>query len=210
MKEMFAAGLIVALCAGCASGEKKAKTIHERSWIGGSFEVVPTPKEARAKQFGRFAPLVTRVAPESPLGQAGVREGDLALAIDGKTMRNEKSVGKALENAAANAITVTVYRGGEFQDVVVRPGVERYQDWGFLAFGLSFSPNLSFDLYPNPDFSLVALGFDRESTRVQFADPKTKYLRAIKGNLDEEGWKAWLGPVSLAKRKRILSQELPK
>src|SRR6478672_4035640 len=88
------------LC-GCASSDKKAQTkkIYERPWIGGSFERVPTPAAVRTNAQQKFAGhgmLVTRAREETPLAKAGVAEGDLLLAVNGKNIRFQKHLDKAI------------------------------------------------------------------------------------------------------------------
>jgi hypothetical protein len=84
-------------------------------------------------------------------------------------------------------------------------------------------------LFPNSDFSLVALGFEQEHDRPYLNDPKAIYLRHLAAQdtseaappnqtnevaqvantplRSDEGWKFWLGPFSLERRNSILSQE---
>jgi hypothetical protein len=221
--QMTIALCAVALC-GCAS-HNKPKPIHERPWIGGRFESVPTPAGVRpdASLFGKNAPLIVALHDSSPLHKAGLQEGDLILAIDGKEMRYPREVREAVEQRDSQPSTFTIYRQGEVLEKTVMPGTERYQEIGIFTCGIGFSSHLTFDLLPNPDFSLVALGFEQEHDRLNLNDPKSLYLRhlqdaaaAASGQTNQhssaslrsdEGWKFWLGPFSLERRKTILSQE---
>jgi hypothetical protein len=111
-----------------------------------------------------------------------------------------------------------VYRAGQLSDKSISPGVERFQKIHHVIFGIGISSHLEFDLFPNPDFSLVALGFDSSGKRLDLNDAAVKYrteqgeyVAADKGGWQgiqsDEGWKAWLGPFALSENKMIISQE---
>lgn len=226
MKTCLAAAVLCTfLFAGCASNQKEtAKPIHQRPWVGGKFETVPTPRAIRTQSspvIGKEAPLVMAAPEGTPLHRAGLEEGDLILAIDGRRVRSTREVHKAVEKAAqkgGSAATFTLYREGKILEKTVTPGTERFQHVGMVTFGLRFSSHLSFDLWPNPDFSLVALGYDENHERLDLRDPKSRYLRGLQaeggpeqvdgaGLRSEEGWEFWLGPFGLQKRKTIVAQE---
>ena len=128
-----------------------------------------------------------------------------------------------MDQHGASASTFTIYRDGELLEKSVTPGTERFQEIGIFTFGIGLSSHLTLDLLPNPDFSLVALGFEQEHDRLNLSDPKSDYLRhlqdlaaAASGQTNQqpsaslrsdEGWKFWLGPFCLERRKTILAQE---
>jgi membrane-associated protease RseP (regulator of RpoE activity) len=209
------------LC-GCASGEKKTQTkkIYERSWIGGSFERVSTPTAVRTngEGFAGHAMLVTRVREETPLAKAGVAEGDLLLAANGKNVRFERDLQKIVEGAGAEPIAMKIYRDGEISEKSITPGVERYQNMHHVLFGIWLSTRFEVDVYPNPDFSLIALGYDSRGKRLDLRDATSKhritqgeYYRENKegweGLRSAEGWRAWLGPFAVSENRLIISQE---
>lgn len=230
MKIQITAALCAVAICGCASNNKP-KPVHERPWIGGTLETVPTPRQARpdASLFGKDAPLVVDLREGSPLHKAGLQEGDLILMVNGKEMRYPRQVREAVENHGSAPSTFTIYRGGQVLEKSVTPGSERYQEIGYFTFGIGFSSHITLDLLPNPDFSLVALGFEQEHDRLNLNDPKSIYLRHLAAQdaseaappnqtnevaqvtntplRSDEGWKLWLGPFSLERRKSILSQE---
>jgi membrane-associated protease RseP (regulator of RpoE activity) len=212
------------LC-GCASGDKKAQTkkIYERPWIGGSFERVYTPAAVRTNAQQKFAGhgmLVTRVRDETPLAKAGVAEGDLVLAVNGKNVRFQQDLDKAIEKSGAGPIAMTICHVGEISEKSITAGVERYQQIHHIIFGIGLSTHFDVDIYPNPDFSLVAIGYETKPKRLDLRDAVPKYRitqgedyrddkDGWKGLSSEEGWKAWLGPFAYSENKLIISQETP-
>jgi membrane-associated protease RseP (regulator of RpoE activity) len=211
----------VALC-GCASGEKKAemKKIYERPWIGGSFERVSTPAVVRTngQNFAGHGMLVTRVRDEAPLAKAGVVEGDLLLSANGKNVRFERDLRKVVDAASAGSIAINVYRDGQISEKTITPGVERYQNIHHVAFGIWLSTHFDVDIFPNPDFSLIALGYDSKGKRLDLRDAVAKYRTAQgeyyhddkdgwQGLSSAEGWRTWLGPIAVSENKLIISQE---
>jgi membrane-associated protease RseP (regulator of RpoE activity) len=221
--QMILTIIATSILAGCASGEKKAQTkkIYERPWIGGSFERVSTPAAVRTnaqQKFAGHAMLVTRVREETPLAKAGIAEGDLLLAVNGKNVRFQKHLDKAIDNSAARPIAMTVYHEGEIAQKSITPGVEQYQKIHHIIFAIGLSTHFDIDIFPNPNFSLVALGYDTKDKRLDIHDAVSKYRIAQgeeyrdhkdgwKGLSSEEGWKAWLGPFAYSENKIVVSQE---
>jgi membrane-associated protease RseP (regulator of RpoE activity) len=207
---------------GCASNPSKpqAKKTFERPWIGGEFHRVSTPASMRtnAQHFAGHGILITRAREETPLAKAGLQEGDLLLAINGKNVRSERDLLQAVDRDGASPLHLAVYRGGEVLEKSIAPGIERYQKIHNISFGVGVATYMVFDLFPNPDFSLVALGYDRKGNRLDLSSARAKYRLAQgeqtqmekdgwQGLRSEEGWRAWLGPVSFSENKMIVSQE---
>jgi membrane-associated protease RseP (regulator of RpoE activity) len=219
---LLAIALAISLC-GCASNKKQpqAKKIYERPWIGGHFERVSTPAAVKtnAQHFAGHGVLITRVREQTPLAAAGLQEGDLLLAINGKNIRSETDLQAAIDHAASGPLTFTVFRHGEISEKPVTPGIERFEKAHHVIIAIGLSANLNFDLYPNPDFSLVALGFDSKGERLDLRDAAAKYRteelhqnepannEGWQGLASNEGWKAWLGPFAYSENKMIISQE---
>ena len=215
MKTLPIAAAALLFC-GCASNEPEVKAIHKRPWIGGEFETAPTAKVARENGFKRNGALITRAAAETPLAKAGVHEGDVALAVNGDKVGSEWAFRKKLNNATVEPFTLTLLRGAEIRELQVTPGVEEFQYINHLAFGIGVSTKLEIDVFPNPDFSLIALGMKSDSKRLDLSSLRGKHLRSLlpengddqgwKGVHSPEGWRVWLGPISYSRNKVIVSQ----
>lgn len=214
MKALTLAASALLLC-GCASNKPEVKAIHKRPWIGGEFETAPTPKLAREKGFKRNAALVTRADAETPLAKAGIQEGDLALAINGEKVGSDWTLRKKFNKATSEPLYLTILRGEEVREIQITPGVEEFQYINHIAFGIGLSPNFEIDLFPNPDFSLIALGIDSDTKRLDLSSPTGKHLKSMlpengddgwRGVRSSEGWRTWLGPFSYSKNKVIVSQ----
>jgi membrane-associated protease RseP (regulator of RpoE activity) len=211
------------LLCGCASSKKEAiKPTFERPWIGGHFKTAYTPKSARTNSsvFGKHGALISNLRTNTPLEKAGFRETDLILAVNGQKVRTEKQIHKRVERSGAAPATFTIYRDGEILEKSLTPGRERYQNWRIIAFKLGLSSHLDFKLWPSPNFSLVALGFEEKPNRLDLQDAMPRFQLAERarekrpdareewaGLQSEEGWKTWLGPFALEKRRVIMSQE---
>lgn len=208
----------VCLC-GCASDKSSAKKTYERPWIGGKFETMSTPASVRTNtvKFAKRGALLTRAEKDAPLSNAGLQEGDLILAVNGKNVRYDREVRSAVEKNGVMPSTFAIYRGGEVMEKAVAPGVERFQKQRMIVFGIALSTHFDVDIYPNPDFSLIALGCETKRDRLDLHGPKGRYMKGFQekespktvaaGLRSEEGWKVWLGPVWFTENKMILSQE---
>jgi membrane-associated protease RseP (regulator of RpoE activity) len=210
------------LFCGCASNKQQTKTkpILERPWIGGSFERVSTPASVRtnAQKFAGHGILITRVREETPLAKAGLQEGDLLLALNGKNVRLARDLHKIVDSASAGPLQATIYRAGEISEKSITPGLERYQKSHHIMIRIGFATKFDVDVYPDPDFSLIALGLDHELRRMNLGDAVAKYrtergeyLRddreGWRGLSSSEGWTTWLGPFAYSENKMIISQE---
>jgi membrane-associated protease RseP (regulator of RpoE activity) len=218
---VFAAVMAAAFFGGCAShktAEKEPKKIQQRPWIGGRFAVAPTPASVRTngQSYGKHALLITSARADTPLAAAGLAEGDLALSIDGKKLKTAKDLHKAVEKSTG-PLKFTIYRSGEISEKSVTPGKEKFQNWSTVSFGLGVSAHFEVDLFPNPNFSLVALGYEEKDKHLELNEAMEKYLRELhekeggtngwQGLQSEEGWKTWLGPISVTRYKVIWEQE---
>ncbi len=84
-----------------------------RGWLGVVIQPADVPEEARAAAGGaEQALLVTSVAPRSPAQEAGVRPGDLLLAIDGAATASFADLAAALSGRTGDQVPLDVLRQG--------------------------------------------------------------------------------------------------
>jgi regulator of sigma E protease len=103
------------------------------------------------------ASTVEKVLPETPAAAAGLKPGDEILAVDGSRYANRDSIGRiegfreevaAHECAgkqvdgcrAATPVTLTVNRGGETQQIKVRPEYSGAEKRALIGFGYGTEP----------------------------------------------------------------------
>jgi S1-C subfamily serine protease len=93
-----------------------------RAYLG----LVTTPAPLRPQLAERFeqrtALRVVEVIAGSPAAQAGLRQGDLVLAVDGVPLRDAQSLQRLLfEDAISRRTEITAIRNGALVDVVALP-----------------------------------------------------------------------------------------
>jgi hypothetical protein len=202
------------------------KKVLERAWLGGEFKLAKSSRTVLSKDVvGAFPELLRRaqrsgvlvcsLATNAPAALAGIRAGDLILEADGRLMTSLRRMGQFIgDQKPGDKVRLSIYREGELLELPVKLGRETYQRERSLTVGLLLSSEC--DVFPNPEFSLIALGFKRRSARLELNSPETQFLlstrvangSASSGVSSREGWQAWLAIISLGSHKRILSQEL--
>ena len=65
--------------------------------------------------------LVNTVRQDSPAAKAGLKAGDIILEVDGKAVKGELDVARAISEKKEGEVTVTFLRGGQRQTVRVTP-----------------------------------------------------------------------------------------
>lgn len=126
--------------AGYFAGQKAAQQTKPSE---GSFKFhfeprIPTPEEPKLPEalpperfpkevFG--GALVVEVMPDSPAADAGLRPGDIIVAIDGKPLEDERSLAdRIMEYEPGDEITLEITRGGRTRTIEVELG--RHPDKG--------------------------------------------------------------------------------
>ena len=216
------------LATGCASN----KAVQQRGWIGGELlvakraswrvpgndpRVVPTlPRQLEGKQ--KAALFVSEVYSNTPLAAAGLRAGDLILAVNGQPVGKLADFHGIVDGCKpGSTVSLSVFRDGEARDREVTVGRESYENWNTFAIGIGISGRLEVDLIPDPEFSLVALGYSRSRQRSELHSPRNEFIRQInEANRNQstntfaingESWRTWLAVFSVGGHKSILSQE---
>jgi S1-C subfamily serine protease len=100
--------------------------LHDGRVRRGYLGLVTTPAPLRPQLAERFdqrtALRVVEVIDGSPAGEAGLRKGDLVLAVDGKPLRDAQSLQRQLfEDAIGRRTEITAIRNGALVDVVAIP-----------------------------------------------------------------------------------------
>ena len=218
------------LSTGCASN----KVAQQRGWIGGEFlvakraswrfsggdtRIVPAlPKQLEGKQKAGI--FVSEVYSNTPLAIAGTRAGDLILAVNQQSVEKLTVFHEIIDGSKpGSTVSLAVFHDGEAEHRKVTVGRETYKNWHDFAIGINVSGRLELDLIPDPDFSLIALGYSRNRQRGELHSPRNEFVRRIKagdqkkstddvGAISGEGWRTWLAVFSLGGYKSVLSQEV--
>ena len=238
MKKYLMMYSIPAICLVLLWGCATPKKTYERGWVGGKYlessgslfkkisanyfdsgkGVIPVlPDEIG--QDRSSAVFVSRVFDNTPLSRAGIREGDLILAIGGRKVENMKDFREIVDRSESGAqIPFTIYRDGKRKDLSVVVGRETYQKWHYFKLGFRLATEL--DPVPTPDFNILGLvSYEANDTRLELNSPEYRYYRQAKSfppgqsgrtpssEADAEGWDAWFVIFGLSAKKIILSQE---
>ena len=202
-------GAAALMAAGCASNPTPKATL-QRGWIGGEFSCAkPALTHIGSSVYLR------RLYPETPAEQAGLKAGDVIVQVNNEPVLDVQQLLRVIDSAKPGSQAVMhVWREKETLELPVRIGRETYQRWHSFNLGLGLSQ--SFDLWPDPDFSLLPLlQYKHPRQRVELHSPETALSRQGRKNRDradagvhsEEGWSAWFLLVGLNSYKQILKQE---
>ncbi|RBI77230.1 RIP metalloprotease RseP [Roseovarius sp. TE539] len=94
-------------------------------------------------------PLVTQLAPQSAAYEAGMRVGDVIIAVDGSQITAFSELKEIVEGSGGRALDLTIWNQGETRQLTLRPKRvdEPQPDGGFrtalrigIAGGLAFEP----------------------------------------------------------------------
>jgi membrane-associated protease RseP (regulator of RpoE activity) len=217
------------LSGGCAAN----KVEQQRGWIGGEFlvakrasgrfsgadvPIVPAlPKQLEGKQ--KAGVFVSEVYTNTPLAAAGIRAGDLILAVNRQPVEKLAAFRQIIDGCKPGSTALLqVFRDGAAEDRQIRVGRETYRNWHHFGVGIMVSSKVELDLIPDPEFSLIALGYSRNHQRSELHSPRNEFIRQVNSaNQKEpgsdsftnngEGWLTWLAIFSVGGHKSILSQE---
>ena len=93
-----------------------------RAWLGIVGAQAPLPPPLAAKVGRRDGLHVSQVVADSPAARAGLRRGDIVVAVDGDPIATSTSIQALMvEGAIGRRFEVTVWRNGALVDVVALP-----------------------------------------------------------------------------------------
>nr|MBC7245456.1 PDZ domain-containing protein [Chloroflexota bacterium] len=82
-----------------------------------------SPPEAFPWKLTANGALVTKVVDGSPADQAGIHVGDVIIAVDGKRVEGENTLGQIIRSyRPGDGIEITLWRGGRERSVKVKLG----------------------------------------------------------------------------------------
>jgi hypothetical protein len=194
------------MVAGCAA----SKPVHQCGWVGGQYQTA-NPRALSAKYC--FAPSTDRDevlrAPRagvmvkepggtnSPTSLAGLREGDVIVELGGKPVKRHRRFCRTVAEAKpGTSLSAKVFRAGQIVECPIPVGRETYKNGGVLTVCMPTVVH-GWDLWPDPGFSLGALGYEPHLQSVD-AHGKPAFVPE---------WSAWLGVVEVSGGRRIISQE---
>lgn len=178
--------------------------------------------------------LIAAVTPDSPAERAGLRAGDLIVAVDGKPIGSFASFSERVRGSRGEPIEIAYARGGERHDIRVQPELleadtglgipeERYLI-GIQAHGATLPGAAGVDRETNPLVSIPrAVGMTAEITgsflaglqRLVSGDVSRKQLAGpigiaeIAHNAFERGWFAYLSTLVLISINLAILNLLP-
>ncbi len=95
-----------------------------RGWLGVAFQPTLVPGRLRAKAGQDSARMVVRVAPGGPADAAGLRAGDIVLALDGLSMSGPGALRGFLAARAGSEVEARVVRDGRIARLALVVGAE--------------------------------------------------------------------------------------
>jgi hypothetical protein len=208
---VFASGL-ACLLAGCAS--EKNKTVLQRGWIGGNYVLAKRdtawlhlcnsravagtlPASVAADQ--KAAIEITGLATNAPAHAAGLRGGDFVLELNRRPVTNLRAFRHTIDHSAPGTLLpVKIYRDGQLAEFEVPVGREKYKGGGSFSFVLPTTVH-RWDLWPNPGFSLVCVGYE--------PNPGLRNELGKTHEVYDESWSAYLVFMEISSGKRIVEQE---
>lgn len=208
------AGLLALAMTGCAG----TKTVSQRGWIGGDYALSKPdkfwvrmsnspgiygdlPKSVQAVQTSAIQ--ITGMSTNVPAYRAGLRRGDFVLEVNHRKVASLESFRRAVDRSKPGGLlTVKAYRDGRFAEYQVPVGCEKYRTGGCLTFVVPTVVH-RWDLWPNPGFSLVCVGYE--------PNPGLRHnlgnnLKAH-GEVYDENWSAYIGFIEFSCGKRVVAQE---
>ncbi|HXE74276.1 MAG TPA: RIP metalloprotease RseP [Candidatus Xenobia bacterium] len=92
-----------------------------------------------------ISPVVIRVSPTGPAGKAGIKSGDLLLAMNGEKIsispEGQNPISQRLQQLGGQPVVLTIEREGKQQDINVTPEYGDHPDGKRWLLGLEYGPH---------------------------------------------------------------------
>jgi len=94
-----------------------------RGYLGVGLQLITQDlAEALGREDTRGA-LVAQAEPDTPAAEAGIESGDVIVAVDGEEVEDSRDLARTIARRdPGETVTVTIWRGGETQDLEVQLG----------------------------------------------------------------------------------------
>jgi serine protease Do len=137
----------------------------ERGWLGVLLQPVSTEVAEGLGLAGEGGSLVANVEPDSPAAKAGLRPGDVVLAVNGKPLENVKALARAVaDTRPGSTLTFQVNREQKTRDLKVvigtPPGAGQVASTGEPA-EAGTTPRLGLALAPLTPETRAHYGIDK-------------------------------------------------
>jgi len=222
-KKVFVGFLIIL---GLLTGCSVHRVLLQRGWIGGEYENAVSPffkmppslaegdrvnfLPDKIKEIQSGAVLVTRITDNTPVSDAGVKEGDLIFKLNNKKIKGISAFRKAVDSVVpGQTIRLSLYRNGEIFEKTIVVGKESFKKFKYFYIGFRLGPDIN--IIPNPNFSIFSIvSFKVNKDRPLLSAPSNKYRleNSSEGSsLNNPKWDLWLGIFGFGGSERILNQE---
>jgi regulator of sigma E protease len=143
--------------------------------------------------LARPKPLLGKILPDGPAMQAGLREGDLILTVNGASITDGLAFVELVRSSAGKALALTGLRDGRQFDATVTPEADTRNDRviGRIKAEVPLAPDMV--TASDPPFTALAKGAQRTwDTSVLTLKMLGKML------IGEVSWKNITGPITIA------------
>ncbi|MGA2656823.1 MAG: PDZ domain-containing protein [Verrucomicrobiota bacterium] len=148
------------------------------------------------------AVLIEQLGTNAPAYAAGLRKGDLILELNHRPAVKLKEFRRDIDQSRPGTLLpARVYRDGQTLEYKVAAGRETYRRGGEFRVVVPTVVH-RWDLWPNPGFSLLVLGYQPSRNPAEDLEPKRPSQPVY-----AEDWSAFAGVLDLSVGKRILSQD---
>src|SRR5438445_13339011 len=91
-----------------------------------------------------------------------------------------KVISRAIDSSMPDStLSMSMFRDVHVEDHSVTVGRETFKESRYVDMGLAVSTKLELDLFPNPDFALIALGYSHDDRRIELSSPQIEFTRQI-------------------------------